>query len=312
MFIFPEIKSINQEVKLEILDQKDISLHLKREDQSHSFYGGNKIRKLKYHVLEALDNNYSSFLTFGGAWSNHIYASAAFFNEIGKPIIGVIRGEEPKRYSDTLLFAKEQGMQLVFVSRSEYRLKSESDFLNIISEKYNNPYIIPEGGSGQNGVKGCTEILTDNDSKFDVITLGVGTGGTLSGINLSLKKHQRSIGFSALKGGGFLNEDVKELMNHFDSWDNLDFLKNQFKIQTDYHFGGFAKTKPELISFMRDFHDKTQIKLDPVYTGKMMYGLIDLIKQDYFKKGTKILAIHTGGIQGVKGWERNNGELLYS
>ena len=311
MPIFPTINSINQKIELDILDKKGIALFIKREDQSHPLYGGNKVRKLKYHVLDALQNGNTHFLTFGGAWSNHIFASAAFFNEINKPIVGVIRGEEPRDYSDTLRFAKQKGMQLHFVSRSDYRRRYDADFLEDLRHKFDQPYIIPEGGSGKTGVLGCTEILDKNDEQFDYITSGMGTGGTISGITLSLLPHQKSIGFSALKGGDFLQNDVEKLMDFYSSKFPTEQLKQQFVLNTDYHFGGFAKWTPELLHFMQDFYNKTNIQLDHIYTGKMMFGLLDLIQKDYFIPGTKILAIHTGGHQGLKGLERQIGKKIY-
>lgn len=311
MSIFPNINSVNEKINLDILTQKGISLYLKREDQSHPLYGGNKVRKLKYHVLNALEENYSSFLTFGGAWSNHIFASAAFFNEIGKPIVGIIRGEEPNDYSDTLVFAKEKGMEFDFISRSEYRRRYDTDFLEKIKEKYPNTYIIPEGGSGKRGVLGCTEILTKTDQEFDYICSGAGTGGTMAGLTLSLGLHQKSIAFSALKGGNFLVNDIHQLMDQYSEDYPVEQLKKQLSIQTDYHFGGFAKSTPELIQFMRDFYAKTNIKLDHIYTAKMFFGLLDMIKNDYFSRNTKILAIHTGGQQGLKGLEWRIGEDVY-
>jgi len=309
--VFPKIHSINQKIELDLLIEKGVSLYLKREDQSHPLYGGNKVRKLKYHVLETIKNKDAHFLTFGGAWSNHIYASAAFFNEIGRPIIGVIRGEEPKKYSDTLLFAQKMGMHLHFISRSEYRRKYDDDFLEELQSKFNNPVIIPEGGSGELGVRGCTEILTTEDSQFDYIASGVGTGGTIAGVTLSLLPHQHSIAFSALKGGGFLKDDIGKLMNHYSDEYPVDDLKKQLILQTDYHFGGFAKSTPELIKFMKEFYLQTNIKLDHIYTAKMLFGLMDMIKNNYFAEGSKILAIHTGGQQGLKGLELRIGERVF-
>jgi 1-aminocyclopropane-1-carboxylate deaminase len=190
----------------------------------------------------------------------------------------------------TLKFASEHNMEFDFVSRTDYRNKTSPEFIVSLQEKFGDFYLVPEGGTNNFAVKGCEEILTEEDTKYDIICCAVGTGGTISGIINSLKNHQKAIGFPALKGN-FLQNDVNKYILKLDNW----------SLNTNYHFGGYAKVSEELITFINKFKSETKIPLDPVYTGKMIYGIVDLIKNDFFEKGTKILAIHTGGLQGIEG-----------
>ncbi|GAA3781654.1 pyridoxal-phosphate dependent enzyme [Corallibacter vietnamensis] len=271
---------------------KNVSLSLKREDVIHEYVSGNKYRKLKYNIQQAQKEKKEILLTFGGAFSNHLAAVSAIGGLFGLKTIGVVRGEELKdSYASnaTLLFAKSQGMQFEFVSRSVYREKNTESFVRKLKEKFGDFYLIPEGGTNNLAVKGCEEILTDNDDSFDFICCPVGTGGTISGLINSSLSHQKIIGFPALKGD-FLRKDISKFAN-----------KSNWELISDYHFGGYAKINIELISFINQFKVENNIQLDPVYTGKMMFGIFDLIKKEYFPKDSKILAIHTGGLQGIEG-----------
>jgi len=230
-------------------------------------------------------------LTFGGAYSNHIAAVAAAGRDYGFETIGIIRGEElQEKYLDnpTLKKASENGMQFKFVSRTQYRDKMNPDFLAELKQQFEDFYLIPEGGTNGLAVKGCEEILTTDDQKFDFICCAVGTGGTISGIINSLKPHQKALGFPALKGD-FLFDEIKKYVKN-----------NQWDLITDYHFGGYAKVNEELKLFMQDFYKKYLITLDPIYTSKMFFGVIDLISNGYFKPKSKIILIHTGGLQGLQ------------
>jgi 1-aminocyclopropane-1-carboxylate deaminase len=270
----------------------EITLAIKREDLIHPFVSGNKYRKLKYNLLEAKAQNKPQILTFGGAFSNHIAAVAAAGKEAGMQTIGVIRGEElaaPANENPTLRFAQECGMQLEFVSRETYRLKSDSDFVEKLRENFGDFYLLPEGGTNNLAVKGCEEILTDADAGFDYICCAVGTGGTISGLINSAKPHQQVLGFPALKGD-FLKAEIRKFARQ-DNWDLI----------SDYHFGGYAKVNADLIDFMNGFYKENAVPLDPIYTGKMVFGVMDLIQKGYFPKTSKILMIHTGGIQGISG-----------
>ena len=271
---------------------KGVSLSMLREDKVHPIISGNKWRKLKYNLVEAKSKGFNTILSFGGAFSNHIAAVAEAASKFGFKSIGVIRGEKTAILNPTLNAAVENGMQLEFVDRESYRNKSDELFIEDLRAKLGEFYLIPEGGSNELGVKGCEEILYNQTAEFDVITIALGTGATMAGLVRSTKDHQKVLGFPALKNGDFLKEEVSSFAKvDFDNWD----------LNLDYHFGGYAKVNEGLIDFMNVFHKNHGIPLDPIYTGKMMYGLNDLILKGYFEEGTKILAVHTGGLQGIKG-----------
>lgn len=267
----------------------DISLTMKREDLLHPHISGNKFRKLKYNIIFAKENGFGKLLTFGGAYSNHIAATAAAGQEYGIKTIGIIRGDELAGASNpTLDFAKSCGMELHFVSREDYRRKDEPGFIRNLSEKFGEFYLVPEGGTNNLAVKGCEEILTDDDSGFTHITCAVGTGGTISGLINSALPHQKIMGFPALRAD--LSDDIRKFAR-----------KGNWQLMADYHFGGYGKVTAELVQFMNDFYDKTGIPLDPVYTAKMVFGVIDLAEKGYFEAGASILMVHTGGLQGIAG-----------
>lgn len=271
---------------------RNIEVFIKREDLIHPVVSGNKFRKLKYNLLQAQAENQSQILTFGGAYSNHIAAAAFAAQENGLQAIGIIRGEElfDKIASNpTLLFAQNCGMQLHFVSRENYRLKNEASFLEKLTKEFGSFYLVPEGGTNDLAVQGCEEILVEQDARFDYICCAVGTGGTIAGLINSAKPHQKVLGFPALKGD-FLRNEIRNFAKNT-NWDLI----------TDYHFGGYGKVNPALIAFINTFYKETKILLDPIYTGKMLFGVIDLIQNNYFPEGSQILAIHTGGIQGIQG-----------
>lgn len=294
----PNIKnSILQKVSFSGITRKDIQLFIKREDLIHPEISGNKYRKLKYNLLQALSENKKTLLTFGGAFSNHISAVAFAGKLNGFKTIGVIRGDElgddlEKTLSSnpTLRFANECGMAFKFVSRTGYRNKASQEFIQQLKDEFSDFYLVPEGGTNELAIKGCEEILSEETENFDTICLAVGTGGTILGIINSAKPHQQVLGFPALKGD-FLNDEINKYVNQTKNW----------KLISEYHFGGYAKTSNELITFINQFKNETSIPLDPVYTGKMLFGLVDLINRDYFDEGAKILAIHTGGLQGIEG-----------
>ena len=286
-----------QKINYSEIKDKGVSLFIKREDELHSFISGNKYRKLKYNLENAHRLNEKTLLTFGGAFSNHIAAVAYAGKEFDFETIGVIRGDElgdnlsdVLKNNSTLRFASENGMKFEFVSRSEYRNKTELDFIKKLRTKFGNFYLVPEGGTNEFAVKGCEEILTESDHIYDVVCSSVGTGGTISGLINSLVKHQKVIGFPALKGD-FLHKEINKYVLKEDNW----------SLNLQYSFGRYAKISKELITFINNFKSETDIPLDAIYTGKMLFGVVDLIKNDYFKKGTKILAIHTGGLQGNDG-----------
>ena len=284
-------KSQNQ--KIEMVFPNGIELYIKREDLLHPIISGNKFRKLKYNLEEAKKLGFKKILTFGGAFSNHIVAVAGAGVAFGFETIGVIRGEElidKVQENPSLAFAQQNGMRFHFVDRTTYRDKSDKKFVESLHDLYGDFYLIPEGGTNQLAIKGCEEILTTKDkTTFDFVCCAMGTGGTISGIINSANATQEIIGFSSLKGG-FLSDVIRNFVQ-----------KENWNINCEYHFGGYGKVSDELIRFLNIFHQQTNISLDPIYTGKMMFGILDLIQKDYFPAHSKILAIHTGGLQGISG-----------
>ncbi len=290
-------ESRNQSVAVDSIERAGITLHMKREDELHPFISGNKYRKLKYNLLEAKARGISTLLSFGGAYSNHISALAYAGKKFGFKTIGVVRGEElgenletTLKNNMTLKQAVENGMRFKFVSRAHYRYKQTDDFIASLREEFGSFYLVPEGGTNDLAIKGCEEILTVKDQEYDFICVAAGTGGTISGLINSAFNGQKILGFPSLKGV-FLEDEIEKLTP----------AKNNWKLIHDYHFGGYAKINENLISFINEFYQQTTIPLDPVYTGKMMFGIADMIKNKYFNKNCKILAIHTGGLQGISG-----------
>jgi 1-aminocyclopropane-1-carboxylate deaminase len=294
------IKTQNQHIVLSVLKEKNIELYIKREDQIHPLVSGNKFRKLKYNLQEATNQQKKTLLTFGGAFSNHIVATAVAGTLRGFRTIGIIRGDELGKdvaktlaNNSTLRKASEHGMKFEFISREYYREKTRPQFIETLQEKHGDFYSIPEGGTNELAIKGCEEILTTEDSQFDYICSCVGTGGTISGIINNAKDHQKVLGFPALKGD-FLENEILKYAKKQENWELI----------KEYHFGGYGKYTDELIHFINRFKSETDIPLDPIYTGKMMFGVLDMIKKNRFLNGSKILIIHTGGLQGIEGFNQ--------
>lgn len=286
------MNNLNQQVNYPVLVEKGLELHIKRLDLAHPPVCGNKYYKLKYNLKKAKSDGYQTILTFGGAFSNHIAATAQAAKVSGLKAIGVIRGEELAsswEKNSTLRIAANAGMQLHFVSRHAYRQKSTRTFLEDLTAQFGRFYHLPEGGSNALAVKGCEEILQVKDHNFNNICCSVGTGGTLAGIANSAGSNQKILGFSALKGD-FLQEDIRKFT-----------AKTNWDLSGDYHFGGYARVDKTLIDFINHFKLKTRIALDPIYTGKMLFGIMDLAAKDYFPRGSSVLAIHSGGQQGIEG-----------
>ncbi|WP_378178188.1 1-aminocyclopropane-1-carboxylate deaminase/D-cysteine desulfhydrase [Aquimarina sp. SS2-1] len=291
--------SKNEEIVHPVLKKAGVRVFIKREDQIHKHVSGNKFRKLKHNLTEAKKLGFDTVLTFGGAYSNHIAATAAAGKIVGLKTIGIIRGEELANdlehtlsENNTLHFASKNRMLLKFVSRNDYKQKTSASFLETLKREFGLFYTIPEGGTNTLAVKGCQEILTEEDRIFDIICCAVGTGGTISGVINASSKHQQVIGFPALKGS-FLSDEIKKYTD-----------RTNWNLIEQYHFGGYGKINTELIEFINRFRDEQNIPLDPIYTGKMMYGLFDKIQKGVFTKNTRILAIHTGGLQGIIGMNK--------
>lgn len=292
-----------QPINDDITQKHNINLFVLRTDLIHPTISGNKLFKLKYNLQEAIRLQQKTILTFGGAFSNHIAATAFAGKEYNFNTIGIIRGETHNELNPTLKFAIECGMQLHYVSRKMYQNKNKLyEYVNTQFED-RNFYMIPEGGSNELGVKGCKEIADLITVDFEYITVACGTGTTLAGIIRSLKENQKAIGFQILKADEYIKNEVEKWMQG-----NND---NNWNINENYHFGGYAKIKKELIEFIDWFQQTNNIPLDYIYTGKMMFGVYDLIKKGFFKQGETIVAIHTGGLQGNKGLaDKINSTLL--
>jgi 1-aminocyclopropane-1-carboxylate deaminase/D-cysteine desulfhydrase-like pyridoxal-dependent ACC family enzyme len=290
---FSDVTSPIQELLSPLFEEKGVKVFLKREDLLDPDVSGNKFRKLKYNLVEAAENQKTALLTFGGAWSNHIAAVAAAGLKFGFQTIGIIRGEEPKNYSQTLKYAGQQGMQFHFVSRTEYRERSDAAYQASWMERYPEALLIPEGGTNCHAILGVSEMVDEEFLKLNPthICLAAGTGGTTAGL-LASGIQSQILSFSVLKGD-FMEKEILKIVETC----SIKPPQN-LQIINDYHFGGYAKVTDELFEFMSAFEKEHRVLLDPVYTAKMIYGVFDFIKKDHFPKESKILMIHTGGLQG--------------
>lgn len=297
------------------LTQKGIRLFIKRDDllclPEAPEFGGNKWRKMKYNLLRANELGQTTLLTFGGAYSNHIAATAAAGKLFGFKTIGIIRGEEILPLNPTLQKATANGMRFQYISRTEYRKKKEAHFIEQLKERWGDFYLIPEGGSNDLALKGCHELGTEIQAQLPnepihFIASACGTGGTFAGLTTAFQATTTAIGFSVLKGD-FMTDEVKQFLYTFPHANTANW-----HINNQYHFGGFARHKPSLLTFIQDFQTSFNIPLDPLYTGKLFYGLFEQIKAGFFPKGSTIVAIHTGGLQGIAGFNERFGLKLPS
>jgi 1-aminocyclopropane-1-carboxylate deaminase len=284
-----------------ILEDAGITMSVKRDDQQHEVVSGNKLFKLFYHLEQCQLKGIKTIVTFGGAYSNHIHATAYAAKQMGIKTVAIIRGEQLLPLNPTLKDCTDWGMILEPVSRQDYKNKDHSSVIENIIKKYNAPYVIPEGGCDLLGVKGAAKILDGVDqSQFDCIVCACGTGTTLSGIIHSASSHINVLGMAVLKGADWMRDEVQGWLDKLESREQKLYEKN-WMINTDFHFGGYAKTSEQLNTFVKEMKDIYHLPLEHVYTGKSVYGILSLAKQGYFKKGSKILFIHTGGLQGNRG-----------
>ena len=283
---------------------KNVRLFIKREDQLHPIISGNKWRKLKYNLIAAREAGESTLLTFGGAYSNHIHAVAGAAKEYGFKSIGVIRGEEHLPLNPTLQDAEDLGMQFHYLDRTRYRQKYTVEVINSLAEKFGRFYLIPEGGTNELALKGAAEIVEGIEQDYDYYCVACGTAGTVAGMICGLEGRAQVLGFSVLKG----DFHQQEVINWLSALGQSSL--NNWQINTDYHFGGYAKYDLQLIDFINNFKETQQIQLDPIYTGKMLFGVIDLIAGGEFPENSSILAIHTGGLQGIKGFNQRFNNLI--
>ena len=268
---------------IDLINYNKYQIGILRLDLIDPEISGNKWFKLKYNLAEAKKKGKSTIITFGGAFSNHIAATAAACKQLGFNSIGIIRGDETSSNNSTLLKATENGMQLHFVDRIRYKQKDQPEFLSQIQQQYPNCYIIPEGGDNELGAEGCKEILQGKTDDFDIIFCATGTGTTFSGLAQSLKPYQKLYGINVLKFEASSKYENSKIIN-------------------DYHFGGYAKHTQELLEFKYWFETNYHTELDYVYTSKSFYAAFDLIKKNLLNSNKKILIIHCGGLQGNVGY----------
>ena len=285
--------SILTKINDPLLDRYEIQLWMKRDDLLHPIISGNKWRKLKYSLDHALSSGADTLISMGGAYSNHLHALAYTGKALGLKTTGLIRGEQAETLTPTLYDMQNWGMGLKFVSRSDYRLLRQYKGCYDLPGLKPRQYWLPEGGAQALALKGVAELVNEIDVAYDILCAPCGTGATLAGIIDAAPEQVSVMGFAAFKHAGFIQSDVESLLPR---------PGNNWQINLDYHFGGFAKTNAELMTFIADFEHKTGIPLEPVYTGKMMYGLYDLIAKHTFKPGQRIIAVHTGGLQGKRGF----------
>lgn len=301
------------EWKNELFEQKKLTVKVLRLDAQHQHIGGNKLYKLYYNLVEAKKQNKNKILTFGGAYSNHLRATAFAVKQLGFESIAIIRGEEYPTLNPVLAFCKEQTMQLHYISRTEYREKNNVDFIENLKQKFGDFYLVAEGGSNALALKGTSHIpkiaLDLIDKKIDYFALAIGTGGTAAGVLNGIEELKSNtknlttkvLGVSALKGGDFLKNDIENLLNELYNNDieNTTKTKNALSnliLETNFHEGGYAKTTERLSSFITDFNQKNDFQIEPIYTGKAFFAVYELAKSDFFEREQTIVLIHTGGV----------------
>lgn len=286
------LSALNQKLDFPLFKEKKYSVFIKREDLLHPLASGNKWRKLKYNIESFRQSKAKALLTFGGAYSNHLAAVAAVAKDENISVIGIVRGEElaHKTLNPTLEKCQQNGMQLVFVSRQEYTQKEQGKAVKALQQTQGELYILPEGGTNDLAVKGCMEILTPDDYPFDVIACAVGTGGTLAGLSASCAVHQKIVGFQMV-ADATIPKRIRTFVQH----ENWTLVHHPV-----YH--GYARADDKLVDFAKEIRKQTGVLLDPIYTAPMLFQLVHMIKEDIWSFGRQILLIHTGGTQGISGF----------
>lgn len=279
-------------------------LLLWRDDLLNPDLPGNKARKLKYNLLAAREQGYIRLLTFGGAYSNHLAAVAAAGRLYGFDTIGLVRGEEHQTLNPTLARCRADGMRLHYLDRATYRRRAEPEFLAEIQAQFGPAYLLPEGGTNALALRGVAELVGElrQHTDFDAVAVAAGTGGTLAGLALGLAEAghpARAVGMAALKGGDFLRADIDALTQTA-----AGRTLTNFELHTGYHCGGYAKLPAELRTFIQQFEADFGVLLDPIYTGKLLVGVLDLIEKGHFAPGSTVVAVHTGGLQAWVGFQR--------
>lgn len=276
-----------------LCDERDVKIYIKRDDLIHSVISGNKLFKLSLYLNEFINGDYKTLITFGGAYSNHVHATAFKAKEMGIKSVGIIRGEQIIPLNPTLKDVTDWGMTLEPVSRESYKRKDQSPDIKTIINSYEKPFVIPEGGCDALGVLGAARILEAVDqSKFDYIVCACGTATTLSGLIHRSAEHIKLLGVPVLKAKKWMQQEVQDYLH------GLNSNKQNWQLMFDYHFGGYAKTPENLLTFISEVEVNYGLELDPIYTGKAFYGLLDQIQKGQIKSGSNVLFIHTGGLQG--------------
>lgn len=284
-------KAVIQPIFSDLLREKDIAMDVLRLDRVHPVISGNKWFKLKYHLQEALKQNKKGILTFGGAWSNHLVATAFACHQAGLASIGIIRGEKPVVLSDTLREVQQYNMQLQFISRAAY--SNESAIIPALQIEYPEYFIVPQGAQSALGVQGAAEILQlAQIESYSHISCAAGTGTMLAGLACAALPHQQVIGICSLKLPPGEHNSLNTLVQPYAA------NKKNYTIFYDYHFGGYARKTDELIRFMNTIYQQHDLPTDFVYTGKLLFGMLNLVKTGYFQPGSRILVVHSGGLQG--------------
>ncbi len=293
-------QSVVQEVHFSPLKNYDIQLFIKRDDLIHAEVSGNKWRKLKYNIAYAQEAKLNGVLTFGGAFSNHLVATAAACQMEGLKSVGIVRGEELHASSnETLKRCQDYGMELMFVSRAKYAERYERPYLEELKAQFPGFHIVPEGGANYYGMIGCQEILNETENNYDIIAVAQGTTTTSCGILMGLNERTRLWVFPALKGYDSEGEMRQLMRNATLEGEWINELMGQVDVFSDFHFGGYAQVTDELMDFIALFYKETEVPLDPVYTAKAMYGLFKAVEEGSIS-AKRILFIHTGGLQGAK------------
>lgn len=283
-------------------ERRGVRLLVWRDDLLHPDLPGNKARKLKYNLLAARTQGYSRLLTFGGAYSNHLAAVAAAGRLYGFETVGLVRGEKHLPLNPTLARCQADGMQLRYLNRTTYRRRAEPEFLAAIQQQFGPAYLLPEGGTNALALRGVAEMIGElrQHTDFDAVAVAAGTGGTLAGLALGLAEAQypaRAVGVAALKDAGFLRAEIDALTQA-----TVAQTLTNYELHLGYHYGGYAKLPPELRAFIQRFEADFGVMLDPIYTGKMLVGVLDLIEKGHFARGSTVVAVHTGGLQAWAGF----------
>ncbi len=290
-------------------DLSDYSIYVKRDDLINPFISGNKYRKLKYNLIKAKEEGAKEIVAFGGAFSNLLHTLSYISSKLGIDTTFYIRGDGYDPNNPTLKFIKDNGVRLNFLSRTEFRLIREESYFEKIMERHPSGYIIPEGGSNHLAVPGSAEIVDEVTQQLgkspDYIVMDLGTGGTFAGVLSQLNSETKLVGISAIKGVDW-NKTLTKIFNG----DTAFIEKNNWEIFEDYNFGGFARFNDKLIDFINNFKKDYGIQLEPIYSGKLVFGMLDLLDKNYFKKGSTIVWVHGGGLQGIKGFNYLNGNVI--